>query len=308
MSIIHPLVSVIVPSYGRPDKLLNCINSIESSNYPNLEIIVVDDPYSDGYASDRIPKNKSISVVKNPSPKFVSGSRNKGAMVSKGEYLFFLDSDNIIEINTISALVKIISDPKIGVAAPLPFYASEPDRIWKTGEFRTKFLRINRAYSKDNASQSNPFDVEIIANAFMIRKEIFIAARGFDEVNFPRDEGEPDLEKRLRELGYRTVIVPFAKTYHDIQVSKLAHFSPDRLEVGFKSRFWYEKKHDRRNTLGLSIGVIVLILYYSFLILVDKDFKAFSDIQSKIVAMIRGCKQGMFSNPQVSQDPKEDHN
>ena len=45
---MYPLISVIVPVYNGQDYLENCIESIEAQNYPNVEIIVVNDGSTDG--------------------------------------------------------------------------------------------------------------------------------------------------------------------------------------------------------------------------------------------------------------------
>jgi glycosyltransferase involved in cell wall biosynthesis len=89
-----PLVSVIIPNYNYANFVCESIDSVLSQTYKNIEIIVVDDGSEDN--SKEILKNygNQIKVVfqKNAG---VSAARNNGVKESKGDYLAFLDSDDI---------------------------------------------------------------------------------------------------------------------------------------------------------------------------------------------------------------------
>lgn len=108
------LFSIIVPIYNVEKYLENCIESILKQNYKNIEIILVDDgspdecpKICDSYAK----KDKRIKVVHKTNAG-LGMARNSGLEISKGEYLFFLDSDDFLSENMFSTLNDILSKEK----------------------------------------------------------------------------------------------------------------------------------------------------------------------------------------------------
>jgi len=87
-----PLISVIIPTYNRYKFLLEAINSVETQTYPEIEIIVVDDGSTDETSS--LSKKENIKYIfrENKGP---AAARNTGARAAKGDWLAFLDSDDL---------------------------------------------------------------------------------------------------------------------------------------------------------------------------------------------------------------------
>ncbi len=95
-----PLVSVIVPARNEARNIARCVTSILATNYPNLELIVVDDSSTDGtreVAERAIAGDKRAHVITNsPLPAGWFGKQwacNSGAKVARGEILQFTDAD-----------------------------------------------------------------------------------------------------------------------------------------------------------------------------------------------------------------------
>lgn len=102
------LVSVIIPVYNVEEYLCECVDSVINQTYNNLEIILVDDGSTDssGRICDEYAKKDSrISVIhqKNSGP---SKTRNTGIKQAKGKYVYFIDSDDYIELDAIYLLVE----------------------------------------------------------------------------------------------------------------------------------------------------------------------------------------------------------
>lgn len=105
-----PLLSVIVPVYNVELYLCRCIDSIISQTYDNLEIILVDDGSSDrsGCICDEYALiDKRIKVVHQEN-QGLSGARNSGLNICKGEYIGFVDSDDFIHSEMYSRLYNDI--------------------------------------------------------------------------------------------------------------------------------------------------------------------------------------------------------
>ena len=100
--IVKPLVSVIIPTYKRSKSLNRAIDSVLSQTYPNIEIIVVDD---NGKGSKyQLETEKSLEkYIKTDKIKYIihdvnrngSAARNTGFKHSRGEYINFLDDDDV---------------------------------------------------------------------------------------------------------------------------------------------------------------------------------------------------------------------
>ncbi|MBA6412299.1 glycosyltransferase [Parahaliea sp. F7430] len=100
-----PLVSVIIPCYNSEKYLSECIDSVLSQDYENIEIIAVDDGSTDG-TLNILKQFKTIYFYTQPNSGACS-ARNKGFISSSGKYIKFLDSDDFLEPNVISKQVEL---------------------------------------------------------------------------------------------------------------------------------------------------------------------------------------------------------
>ena len=104
----NPLVSVIIPVYNSEKYIRETIESVQKQSYSNLEIIVIDDGSKDN--SSKIIneiKDTRISYQYQPN-KGVSAARNHGIKVSTGDFLAFLDSDDLWKTNKLELEMKLL--------------------------------------------------------------------------------------------------------------------------------------------------------------------------------------------------------
>lgn len=104
------LVSVIIPIYNVEKYLKKSVESVINQTYSNLEIILVDDGSTDlSYKLCEELKNEDTRIVViHKENGGLSDARNKGIDIATGKYLFFLDSDDYIEKNTIEILYNTL--------------------------------------------------------------------------------------------------------------------------------------------------------------------------------------------------------
>lgn len=108
MESIYPLISIIVPAYNSESYLGECLQSIIDQTYQTIEIILINDGSTDHsyeIANSWAKKDKRV-IVLSQSNQGVSAARNAGLRIAKGEYVFFVDSDDTIEDDTIENLYK----------------------------------------------------------------------------------------------------------------------------------------------------------------------------------------------------------
>lgn len=101
------LVSVIVPIYNVEKYVRHCIETIINQTYKNLEIILVDDGSTDasGQICEELAKTDSRIKVIHQKNEGLSGARNSGLDIAKGDYISFIDSDDYISENFINFLI-----------------------------------------------------------------------------------------------------------------------------------------------------------------------------------------------------------
>ena len=106
------LISVIIPCYNVEAYLPRCIESVLDQDYKNLEIILIDDESPDncGIICDHYAQNDSRIIVVHQKNRGLSGARNAGIELAKGDFLFFLDSDDCIYPNTLSKLYELAKE------------------------------------------------------------------------------------------------------------------------------------------------------------------------------------------------------
>ncbi|MEH6908898.1 bifunctional glycosyltransferase/CDP-glycerol:glycerophosphate glycerophosphotransferase, partial [Neobacillus drentensis] len=105
-------VSLIIPYYNSAGFIRECLSSIFSQSYSNLEIIIINDgsdPEETAYIESLLSDDR-IEYLKNEERQGVAFSRNKGLKSATGEYIFFLDSDDLISPYAIEVLVDNIQD------------------------------------------------------------------------------------------------------------------------------------------------------------------------------------------------------
>lgn len=111
-----PLVSVIIPTYNRVNYLKEAIDSVFNQTYKNLEVIVVDDG-SIGDENKNLCSCYDITYLKIKNSGGPCKPRNEGIKIAKGDYIAFLDDDDIWESNKIEILLNILeSNPSFGLA------------------------------------------------------------------------------------------------------------------------------------------------------------------------------------------------
>lgn len=120
------LVSIIVPVYNVDKYLKECLDSVVNQTYKNIEIIIVNDGSTDN--SLKICEIYSVAdsriKIINQDNQGLSAARNSGIKSCKGDWIFFVDSDDILEKNVIRRLYNICKEngSQLGICSEYKFY------------------------------------------------------------------------------------------------------------------------------------------------------------------------------------------
>ncbi len=263
-------ISVIIVTYNRKNDVDLCLQSIFNSTYNNYEIIVVDNASEDDTVMFLENKySNSINLIKSPVNLNAGGGRNLGAKNASGDYFLFIDSDNVIDFNMINELyLEIEKGNNCGMIGPLMYYYEKKNIIWLS------FANINMWTSKskyegnleeDKGQYNLVRETGHLPNVFMVRKNIWELVNGIDEIYGIMYE-ESDLAEKIKKIGYKILITPKAKTYHNtpMSYSKDLEFNNKRFYYTTRNRIIFMRKNATKIQLFVfySIFMHVLNFYY----------------------------------------------
>lgn len=138
-----PLVSVIIPVYNMQEYIAETLDSVLASDYPNFEIVVVDDGSADKSAAQcQVYADKYEKIhFYSQSNSGASAARNHAIRKSLGEYILPLDGDDKISSRYITEAVKILSiRPNVKVVASNAEFFGDRTGLWELPEFDLKLL------------------------------------------------------------------------------------------------------------------------------------------------------------------------
>ncbi|HZN40938.1 MAG TPA: glycosyltransferase family 2 protein [Planctomycetota bacterium] len=117
-----PLVSVVVAGRNEAETIGKCVSTLVDQDYPNLEVLVIDDHSTDRTSAEVLPYTRTgkVRLVRNNSSRGRVGrpsASNLGLRLARGEFLVSLDADTTFDRHLVSALVAQFDDPEVGVVA-----------------------------------------------------------------------------------------------------------------------------------------------------------------------------------------------
>lgn len=114
-----PLVSIIVPSYNEGHIISQTVSSLLEQNYPNIEIVVVDDGSTDDTPArtEELRRQANVSAFRLVERQGKSAALNFGLSVSRGQFIVFLDADSTLDRDVVSNLMVHFDDPNVGAVS-----------------------------------------------------------------------------------------------------------------------------------------------------------------------------------------------
>ncbi len=170
------MISIIIPTYNRKEKLFECVNSILTQTYQNFEILIVDDGSTDNtkdYILENI-KDHRVLFFTNKNNSGAGFSRKFGYNESKGDYIIFMDDDDYyIDDNYFENAVSFFEDSNIDILCSNSFVKYEKENLYSFKslnivdniscyEYLKKFMIY---YDKPNSTFSAIFRKNSLENA-----------------------------------------------------------------------------------------------------------------------------------------------
>jgi glycosyltransferase involved in cell wall biosynthesis len=153
LSSSNPLVSIIIPTFNRAHLIAETLNSVLAQSYENWECIVVDDgstDTTDQLMAQYLAKDSRFQYHQRPTDRLPGGNaaRNYGFEMCKGEFINFLDSDDLFHKETLSTKVNLVNLYKSDVIITthtsdlkdLYTHKDTPPKVFKNYAFDIDFI------------------------------------------------------------------------------------------------------------------------------------------------------------------------
>lgn len=210
-----PKVFIIVLNYNGKDSLKKTLSSVFQIDYPNFEIILVDNNSKDGSFETARREFSKIVFIKNSENLGFSSGNNIGieyALERGADYVLLLNYDVQVKKDFLSPLVASLEeDKKNGIANPV-ILEGENSKIWFSGG-KIDWLRMKSIHEKKEHTRNYIESDYLCGCAMLIRSEVFRHIGLFNEDFFLYWE-DVDFSIRAKKAGYKLVICPKSQIYH----------------------------------------------------------------------------------------------
>ncbi len=242
-----PVVSVIIPNYNGKKYLEPCLSNLFMSDYPNIEVIVVDNASTDDsvrFLKTDYPQVKIIGFIRNTGFAYAC---NAGIKSASGEYIFLLNNDVELKPDYLSMLMDTLlerSEYTMATGKIMRFYNktlidAAGDGLTVGGE------PYNRGHDQPDDGRFDKMEqiMGVCAGAAVYKKDVFEKIGGFDEDFFAYME-DVDLNLRALISGFKSVYVPQAVCFHHGNAT-FGTLSPIHVFLTNRNKIYYILKNFR---------------------------------------------------------------
>ncbi len=273
----------------------DCVRSVLASDYPDFEVVVVDNGSGDGsyevlrQSFGTIP---NVRIVRNSRNLGFAEGNNVGYKNSKGDIVVFLNIDTRVTRDWLGLLVSgMISDDQVGGAQCKLLDMKSGQAIDSTGAFLDSlgYVYVRRSESSDEDREI--FYAEGAAMAFKrkVLDEVAFDGDPFDQNHFLYYE-DSDLCWRVRLRGYKIILTPLSVAYHH-------RAAAGTRDLGYMRAFFFTRNHlltlvknyDLRNLAWHLSALLLVELGKSALLLPREPRRALAKLRG-IVSCARNLR------------------
>jgi hypothetical protein len=253
-------VGFVILNWNGVNDTLECLQSVYEQDYPNFDVVVVDNASSDNSVEILTEKYPNIFIIKNQVNLGYAEGNNLGlnyAAQKGSDYLFVLNNDVVLKKDCLSELVsKIKAYPETAAIAPISFYYDQPDEVDFAGGRISSIgttLSIKKSI-KEIKELNEPYSTTwLLGCAMLIPQSVYNEVGGFDPRFFLLFE-DSDWSLRARKMGYILLMAPESWIYHKVSRSFERRWSPTYFYYYTRNNFlFFEKNFSYITKIKLSI-------------------------------------------------------
>lgn len=255
-----PLVSIIILNYNAGQLLIECVDSILKTDYPNFEIIVVDNASKDQSHQNCKEKFPSIILVENKENLGYCEGNNVGIRIANGEYIVILNPDTLAEPDWLTKLVTAYEKYGVGLYQPKFLTTIDHSILMSTGNMIHLFaFGYSRGKGKRDDGQYN--QVESIGYAsgtcLFTSSKVLRELGMFDPFLFAYHD-DLDVGWRAAMLGIKSYYIPDSVIYHPPEGFSFK-WSPLKYYLLERNRHYCLLTHYSRSTFYKMLPALILV-------------------------------------------------
>jgi len=212
----NPLVSIIILNYNAGNLLLNCVDSVFKSTYPNFEVLVVDNLSTDNSHIRCKEKFEKIQLIENKENLGYCEGNNVGIRNANGEFIIILNPDTVVEPNWLNHLMFAYNKFGEGLYQPKFFSLNEKLVLQSTGNMLHIF-GFGFAKDKGKTDDEKTELVEKInyaSGTCLFTSKIVLDKIGLLDPFLFLYHDDLDLGWRAAHVGINSFYVPKSIIYH----------------------------------------------------------------------------------------------
>jgi hypothetical protein len=221
-----PNVSVIILNWNGWQDTLACVESCHRLDWPNFNIVVVDNASTDG-SEELLRQNLAdVVIIQSGANLGFAGGNNVGirhALECKADYVWLLNNDAVADPQALTALVECMEKHRdVAIAGSKIFYHAEPRKIWSAGGLWEKgrlHLRQRGANQVDQGQFEELCEIDSVSGCSMLVRSTFIEKIGLMDEEYFLYWEDSEWCARFRSRGYKVLFVPSSKVWHKVSVS-----------------------------------------------------------------------------------------
>lgn len=241
-----PLVSVVIVSRNGRHHLQECLPSVMTQTYPQVEVIVVDDQSTDGTDDYLRASFPAVRVVKQSGgPNFAAGC-NLGIQHASGELIFLLNNDTVLDPRCVQELVAAQSgrEPVGGAAAMLRFYDNKPFINGLGSYVPPRGFGHDVAIGSLDVGQFDGVDqVPLLCFGAALLRRAALDRVGLVDEAYAFYYEDADWSYRARALGLALIAAPRARVYHKFGASVGELPSAFKMRLATRNRLRFALKN-----------------------------------------------------------------
>ena len=261
------MISIVILNYnGRRNLggiLEKCLDSVFETDYPNFEVLFVDNASTDGsfeFVRGKYSVKKNLRMIRNEKNVGFAEGNNVGMKSAKGEFIALLNSDTRVVSGWLQELAKVIQFPQAGAVQSKLLLMDSPDLLDCAGGLLDYYgYHLERGRGEKSSKYNKTAEIFYAKGAGVLFKREVLEKIGLFDRDIFMYFDETDLCWRIRLKGYKVFFAPASIVYH------ASGLTASKLHT--KTRHYFHARNHllvllKNYNLGNAVKAVIVSLFF----------------------------------------------
>ncbi|MCK4351989.1 glycosyltransferase family 2 protein [candidate division WOR-3 bacterium] len=288
----YPKVTIIIVNWNGKDNTLECLQSLREINYPNYEVIVVDNGSVNGspeVISKKFLHHKLIALKRNIGYGSACNVAIKEAINDNTHYVYLSNNDIVFDKYFLTELVNVAEKEKeIGIVGPIVYIHSNPQKIQLFGGYlnlRTGEVSLIGHRQSDTGQFERVREVDFVMGGALLIKRGVIEDIGYFDPDYFMYGEEVDYEYRAKKAGYKLVAVSTAKVWHKVYGSFDGRLTPFTEFYIMRNKVYFMRKY---------FSGMRIIYFFLYLLFINLPYRIGGYLRHRHYELLLSCLYGVY--------------